>query len=123
MPTAQAADEKKNDLANQYQYMGKAGGATVVFSVRSSPVTIARLFRLAGRYAMAAAEGSTEELPRERFAEARECWPQAMVKLDCDSSDLVQNLRSNHMHLCFGRHLQALREYCRWKGLEFIALA
>jgi L-fucose isomerase-like protein len=94
-----------------------------VFSLRSSPVTIARLFRLAGRYAMVAAEGSTEEFPRERFAEARECWPHALVKLDCDSRDLVQHLRSNHMHLCLGRHLEALREFCRWKGLEFIGLA
>jgi L-fucose isomerase-like protein len=93
-----------------------------VFSVRSSPVTIARLFRLSGRYAMVAAEGSTVEFPRERFKEAREYWPHALVKLDCDSHDLVQNIRSNHMHLCFGKHLEALKDFCRLKGLEFIGL-
>jgi L-fucose isomerase-like protein len=71
---------------------------------------------------MVAAEGSTEEFPRERFREARSAWPHALVKLDCDSRELVQNLRSNHMHLCLGGHLEALRELCRWKGVEFIGL-
>ena len=122
MPTLLAASEKKVDLENQYGYMGEAGGATIVFSVRSSPVTIARLFRLNGRYAMVAAEGSTEEFPRERFKEAREFWPHALVKLDCDSHDLVQNIRSNHMHLCLGKHLGALKEFCSLKGIELIAL-
>ena len=122
MPTLMADAEKKVDLENQYEYMGEAGGATTVFSVRSSPVTIARLFRLSGRYAMVAAEGTTVEFPRERFREAREYWPHALVKLDCDSRQLVQNFRSNHMHLGFGRHLAALKEFCCLKGLEFIAL-
>ena len=122
MPTLAADAEKKVDLENQYEYMGQAGGATTVFSVRGSPVTIARLFRLAGRYAMVGAEGTTVEFPRERFKEAREYWPQALVKLDCDSRQLVQNIRSNHMHLGFGRHLSALKEFCSLKGLEFVAL-
>jgi len=122
MPTLMADAEKKVDLENQYKYMGEAGGATTVFSVRSSPVTIARLFRLAGRYAMVAAEGTTVEFPRDRFKEAREYWPHALVKLDCDSRELVQNIRSNHMHLGFGRHLAALKEFCSLKGLEFVRL-
>lgn len=122
MPSLAADAEKKVDLENQYEYMGQAGGATTVFSVRGSPVTIARLFRLAGRYAMVAAEGTTVELPRERFKEAREYWPQALVKLDCDSRRLVQNIRSNHIHLGFGRHLAALEEFCSLRGLEIVAL-
>jgi L-fucose isomerase len=122
MPTLMAESEKKVELENQYEYISQAGGATTVFSVRSAPVTVARLFRLSGRYAMVAAEGTTVELPRERFKEAREYWPQALVKLDCDSRELVQNIRSNHMHLGFGRHLAALKEFCGLKGLELAAL-
>jgi L-fucose isomerase len=122
MPTLMADSEKKVDLENQYEYLSQAGGATIVFSVRSAPVTIARLFRLDGRYAMVAAEGTTMEFPRERFKEAREYWPHALVKLDCDSHELVQNIRSNHLHLTFGRHLAVLKEFCSLKGLEFAAL-
>ncbi len=123
MPTLMAESKKTVSIESQYEYMGEAGGATLVFSVRSSPVTIARLFRLGGRYAMVAAEGSTQEFPRERFKEAREFWPHALVRLDCDPHDLVQNLRSNHMHLCFGKHLGVLREFCALKGIEPIVLA
>jgi L-fucose isomerase len=123
MPSLMAAGEKQVDLGNQYEYIGGAGGATVVLSVRPSPATIARLFRLTGRYAMVAAEGATEEFPRERFREAREAWPHALVRLDCDPRELAQNLRSNHMHLCFGRHLEALREFCGLKGLQFFGLS
>ena len=122
MPTLMAEREKDVDLADQYPYMGEAGGATVVFAVRESPVTIARLFRIKGEYGMVAAEGSTQELPRGRFKEAREFWPQALVRLDCDPYDLVQNIRSNHMHLCLGRHLDSLKEFCCLKGIELIAL-
>jgi L-fucose isomerase len=122
MPTLLSEVEKEVDLENQYEYMGAAGGATTVFSVKESPVTLARLFRIKGEYAMVAAEGSTEKFPKERFKEAREYWPQAMVKLDCDCHDLVQNIRSNHMHLCLGHHLDALKEFCSLKGIELIAL-
>ncbi len=122
MPTLLSENEKEVDLENQYEYMGAAGGATTVFSVKESPVTLARLYRIKGEYAMVAAEGSTEKFPKERFKEARENWPQAMVRLDCDSHELVQNIRSNHMHLCLGHHLDALKEFCSLKGIELIAL-
>jgi L-fucose isomerase-like protein len=71
---------------------------------------------------MVAAEGSTEEFPRERFAEAREYWPHALIRLKGDPRALVQNLRSNHMHLCLGAHLEALRELCHWLGVQLIGL-
>lgn len=121
MPTVMARSERDVLLENQYEYMGEAGGATTVLSVRSSAVTLARLYRLKGKYCLVAVEGSTEELPKERFKEAREFWPHAMVKLDCDARALVENIRSNHMHLCFGSHRRALWEFCKLKDIEFIS--
>ena len=120
MPTLMAESRKEVDIENQYEYMGKAGGAPTVFSVKESPVTIARLFRIKGRYASVASEGNTLGLPRERFKEAREFWPQALVRLDCNTDSLVQHIRSNHMHLCFGKHLGTLKEFCALKDIQFI---
>jgi L-fucose isomerase len=120
MPTLMAESRKDVDIENQYEYMGKAGGATTVFSVRESPVTIARLFRIKGEYGMVASEGDTLRLPKERFKEAREFWPHVLVRLGCDSYGLVPHIRSNHMHLCFGHHLDSLREFCGLKGIRFI---
>jgi L-fucose isomerase len=119
MPTSMAESGKEVDIENQYEYMGKAGGATTVFSVRESPVTIARLFRIEGKYGLVASEGHTLKLAKERFREAREFWPHALVKLDCNTYSLVQHIRSNHMHLCFGHHLDALKEFCALKDIQF----
>jgi len=33
---------------------------------------------------------------------------------------LIQNIRSNHMHLCMGSHLKDIEEFCRIKGIECI---
>ena len=119
MPTSMAESGKEVDIENQYEYMGKAGGATTVFPVRESPVTIARLFRIEGKYGLVVSEGHTLKLAKERFREAREFWPHALVKLNCNTYSLVQHIRSNHMHLCFGHHLDALKEFCTLKDIQF----
>jgi L-fucose isomerase len=122
MPTLMASSRKEVDLGRQYEYMGKAGGATTVLSVKESPVTLARLSRVQGRFVMLAAEGAAQEVDRDRLKEAREFWPQAFVKLDGDMGRLIQNIRSNHIHLCFGKVLQDLKEFCAMKDIELITL-
>ncbi|MFW6180212.1 MAG: L-fucose/L-arabinose isomerase family protein [Spirochaetota bacterium] len=122
MPTLMASSREEVDLGRQYEYMGKAGGATTVLTVKESPVTLARLSRVKGRFVMLAAEGSTQQVDRSRLQEARENWPQAFVKLDGDMSRLIQNLRSNHMHLCFGKVLKDLKEFCIMKDIELITI-
>lgn len=120
MPTLMAASRKEVDLNLQYEYMGKAQGVTTVFSVRESPVTVARLSRIKGNFVMLAAEGNTLAVERSKFKEARENWPHAFFKLDCDMKVFTQNIRSNHIHACFGHHLKGLEEFCRLKDIEFI---
>ena len=120
MPSLMAESRKDVDLANQYEYLSKAGGATTVFAVKDSPVTGARLFRISGNYGMVAFEGTTFRQPREKFKEAREYWPHAFVRLECNTAALVQNLRSNHMHLSFGRCLNVLEEFCRLKDIDLV---
>lgn len=120
MPTLMAESRKDVDLATQYEYMGKSRGATMVLSIKDSPVTLARLSRMNGKYVMVAAQGQAQKLPKERFKEAREFWPHAFIKLDCSARGLVQHIRSNHIHVCFGSHLDVLREFCALKNITFI---
>ena len=120
MPTLMAESRREVDIEVQYEYMGKARGATTVFCVRESPVTFARLSRINGRYVLFAAEGNTKQVEKKRFKEAREYWPHAFVKLDCDMNIFHQNIRSNHIHLCFGNYLTDLKEFCRLKDIDFI---
>lgn len=120
MPTLLAQSRKDVDLGLQYQYMGSAQGATTAFSVRESPVTLARLSRVKGEFVMLAISGKTQTVDRSRLKESREFWPHAFVQLDCDPNALVQNIRSNHMHLCMGNHLKDLEEFCGIKGIRCI---
>ncbi|GAH02709.1 unnamed protein product, partial [marine sediment metagenome] len=55
MPTLMAESRREVDIEVQYEYMGKARGATTVFCVRESPVTFARLSRINGHYVLFAA--------------------------------------------------------------------
>ncbi|MGQ9616283.1 MAG: L-fucose/L-arabinose isomerase family protein [Spirochaetota bacterium] len=122
MPTTMARDRKEVDIGLQYEYMGKARGATTVFSVREAPVTMARLSRIGGKFVMLAFEGNTLEAQKSRFEEARGQWPHAFVQLGCDCKKLVQNFRSNHIHACFGHHLRELEEFCKIKEIEITSL-
>ena len=92
--------------------MGLSGGATVVFCCKSGPVTLARLSRVKGEYVMLIAQGKAVEQPKERFREARDRWPHLFVELDGDPSLLLQNLRSNHLHACYGHWAAELEDLC-----------
>lgn len=120
MPTLMAGNRKDVDLAPQYEYLCKSGGATTVFSVKDSPATGARLFRISGEFGIVAFTGNTIKHSREKFKEAREYWPHAFMNLECNIDILVQNLRSNHMHLCFSRCLDVIEEFCRLKNIKIV---
>lgn len=120
MPSSMAINRKDVDLADQYEYLCDAGGSTTVFSVKDSPATAARLFRTQGALGMVAFQGETVRKPKEEFKAAREFWPHAFMKVDCDTHILVQNLRSNHMHISFGHDLDAVKEFCNLKGLNLV---
>lgn len=122
MPSLMADNRKDVDFGLQYEYMGNSQGVTTIFCVRESPVTIARLSRVMGKFVMLATEGITQKVGKARFKEARERWPHAFVQLNCNIQKLVENTRSNHMHLCFGTHLGSLKEFCRLKDIEYIDL-
>lgn len=121
MPSLMSGNRKEVDLACQYDYLSEAGGATTAFSVKDSPVTGARLFRVKGKMGMFVFNGNTVKQTKERLKESRERWPQAFVKFECDSEKLVQNFRSNHMHICFGNCLNTVKEFCSLKEIDCIS--
>ena len=109
--------KRKIDLACQYDYLSEAGVLQSFFS-KDSTVTAARLFRVKGNLGMVLFNGNTVKQPKERLKESRENWPQAFMKFDYDAEKLVQNFRSNHMHLCFGNCLNIIKEFCNLKNID-----
>jgi len=122
MPTKMAETKKEIDLLPQYEYISSIGGATTVFSVKDSPATIARLFRKDGVFGIIAFEGETFKQPKVKFKEARENWPHAFVKFKGESDILIQNLRSNHLHLTFGWYLNVIKEFCKLNNINFVTI-
>ncbi len=120
MPSLMSENRKEVDLFCQYDYLSEAGGATTAFSVKDSPVTGARLYRVKGNLGMVAFTGNSIKQSKEKLKEARERWPQAFIKFDCDPEKLVQNFRSNHMHVCFGNCLDIIKEFCSLKNIDCI---
>ena len=83
-------------------------------------MTGARLYRVKGNLGMVAFTGNSIKQSKEKLKEARERWPQAFIKFDCDPEKLVQNFRSNHMHVCFGNCLDIIKEFCSLKNIDCI---
>jgi len=93
------------------QYTGKPGR-----------VTIARLSCVKGEYVMMITGGEALEKGPPGIAELAPFCPRTYVKLDCDVSDLLQNLRSNHVSTIYGDYVRDLIEVCRLANIKPIVL-
>ncbi len=112
MPTSLAKSKKEVEWGYQYEYMGKGRGACPVFCCKAGKVTFGTLSRIKGDYVMQIATGEAFEEPKEVLAEARDVWPQAFIKLNCDPLDFYYNLRSNHVVVAYGDLTRDLINLC-----------
>jgi len=110
--TALASSFKDVDLGLQYEYMGKKRGVTTVFCCKPGEVTLARLARIKGAYVMEIARGEAFEQPKEKFAEARDRWPHAFIKLHGSVKRFIKEARSNHIHMVYGDFVDELIAVC-----------
>lgn len=93
---------------------GEAGGYAINISAKTSPVTLARLSKVAGEYVMLIASGkmfpSTE-------SENKECgftsFPHLNIKLEGNPEIFLQNLRSQYMHFVCDTIKDELVTVCR----------
>lgn len=117
-PSAQSVS-----LCTQYDWMGTARGVTTQFVCQPGRVTLARISRVKGDYVMLMAAGEVKgEVPPEERVVGKEIWPQAYIVLDGDSTRLVKNLRSNHMHFAYGDYGRELHKVCELLDIEPISL-
>jgi len=120
--TKLAKSRKDVDLELQYEYMGKQQGCTTVFCCKPGKVTLARLSRVKGKYVMLIASGEAFEETKEKFKETREKWPHAFIKIDGNIEKLLENIRSNHMHMVYGDYKDTLIEFCKLMDIEPIVI-
>lgn len=92
----------------------KYGGMCPQCISRPGPVTLARLSRINGRYAMLIAGGESQDLPREALKTTYwEFSPHTFIRLNVPAKAFVRELRSNHVHHMYGDWRRELLEVCR----------
>ncbi len=122
MPMSYARTKQDVDLGRQYEYMGKQRGVTTLFCCDAGELTLARLSRRSGRYRMVITHGQSLHEEKARFAEARDMWPHAFIRLESDARALVPNIFSNHFHATRGNIVSELETYCDLMGIEAITV-
>jgi len=102
-----------------------SGGSTVYFKAAPGPVTLARLWRKAGRYVMAIIYGEMIEPSPETyqaFIEARGSHqlPTAFISVNLDFDTLVDEFGSNHISGVAGNYVQELLLVSQLLGIEAV---
>ena len=100
-----------------------AGGAITYFTTAPGSMTLARLFRVNGRYQMGIVRGETVNISPEEydtFVQARGSHqlPTAFLKLDVDIEKLVSGFGSNHIMGVAGNREEELVHFCELMEIE-----
>ncbi len=125
LPTSFAKSKKEIKLRNMVKEMGSydqekdsyrtKGAACTNFICKPGHVTMARFARISGEYVCQMALGDTFE-PKD-FLNNKDIWgtsclPWAFVRFAGDIEYFIQNIRSNHIHMIYGNHLNELKDVC-----------
>ena len=99
------------------------GGATTYFTAAPGPITLARLYRVCGKYRMAIIPGdvinlSAEDLAAFVKARGRHQLPTAFVRVDADLHRFVEEFGSNHISGVAGTWVRELIQLCQILDVE-----
>jgi L-fucose isomerase len=100
-----------------------AGGAITYFTTAPGPMTLARLYRVDGRYRMGIIRGETINLSAEEYdafvkARGSHQLPTAFLKLDVNVERLISEFGSNHVEGVAGDRVEELVHFCQLMGIE-----
>ena len=103
------------------------GGAITYFTAAPGPITLARLYRVAGEYRMAIIPGQVVNLAeddRAAFVQQRgkHQLPTAFVKVDTDLDHLVDEFGSNHISGVAGSWVRELEILCEMLDIEPVVM-
>jgi len=122
-PTLAANPRGEVELHHQPTLEAKASGICTKLMAKPGDVTLMRLARIDGKYVMHITEGQTlpvKDEEREEFF--KQCgypvWPHALIKIKGDMNNFVNNLRSEYIHMTYGRLADYLKEVAYLYGIK-----
>jgi L-fucose isomerase len=103
------------------------GGAITYFTAAPGPITLARLYRVSGKYRMAIVPGEVVNLSaddRSAFIAARgkHQLPTAFVQVETDLGRFVDEFGSNHISGVAGHWVRELTELCKLTNVEAVVM-
>jgi L-fucose isomerase len=103
------------------------GGATTYFTAAPGPITLARLYRVAGRYRMAIIPGevvlpSDDDLAAFVKERGKHQLPTAFVRVEADLGRFVDEFGSNHISGVAGSWVRELNQLCGMLGIEPVVM-
>ncbi len=103
------------------------GGAITYFTASPGPITLARLYRVAGQYRMAIIPGDVINLTEDDQAafvsqRGKHQLPTAFVKVEADLDHLVDEFGSNHISGVAGSWVQELEILCEMLDIEPVVM-
>jgi len=103
------------------------GGATTYFTAAPGPITLARLYRVSGKYRMAIIPGEVIEMSDEDLASfvkerGKHQLPTAFVKVEVDLGRFVDEFGSNHISGVAGGWVRELKQLCEMLDVEPVVM-
>jgi L-fucose isomerase len=103
------------------------GGATTYFSALPGPVTLARLYRVAGEYRMAILPGEAVKLSAEDMAafvnaRGKHQLPTAFVRVEANLERFIEEFGSNHISGAAGLWVRELELLCEMLDVEPVVM-
>ncbi|MCP4088674.1 MAG: L-fucose isomerase [Gammaproteobacteria bacterium] len=103
------------------------GGAITYFTAAPGPITLARLYRVAGQYRMAIIPGDVINLTEDDQAafvsqRGKHQLPTAFVKVEADLDHLVDEFGSNHISGVAGSWVRELEILCEMLDIEPVVM-
>lgn len=100
------------------------GGAITYFTAAPGPITLARLYRKAGKYFMVIISGEAIDLtPQDlnEFVQARGAHqlPTAFIKVNADINEILGTIGSNHISGVAGLYINEIVHFCELLGIEY----
>lgn len=124
---AEASPSPEENLRSVHllpQIQGKAGGAATQYVAPERTFTIARLYRVAGRYHMVLAVARSVRVDRGELKRSMEPWPHIVVRARPEGvRRLVETVGANHLHAVEGDYSEELKAFCQLKGIEVHEIA
>lgn len=117
--------KEEAELLMQPTLEAKASGICTKLFAKPGNVTLIRLARLNSKYVLHLTTGEAVSVAEsEKESIMKECgypiWPHALIRINGNIDNFVQNLRSEYIHMTYGDMSEDIRYFCELFDIKIL---